>query len=415
MEGGCPLTGTVEVSGAKNATLPAIVASLLTDHTMVIRRTPRLADVETAMALVESLGKKVALSGDTLTVSEGPGLLSCAPEEIVRRMRASFLALGPLLARLGEARVPLPGGCSIGARPVDLHLKGLTALGADVDIRGGTVYARARRLQGTTVQLGFPSVGATEQLLLSGALAEGETVIMNPAREPEVQDLGRLLTAMGAAVRWDADRVSVTGRCPLEGTTHTVIPDRIETGTYLIAGAITPGRLRVVRTEPSLQAALLSALTEAGAVVETGDDWVEVSTPGMLRPVDIKTGPYPGFPTDLQPPWVALMTTAGGKSVTTETVFESRFNHVPELSRMGARLRVDGQIIVAEGPARLRGASVRASDIRAGAALLVAALAAQSRTELAGEELLRRGYDNFVGKLARMGAHIWESEANSDG
>ncbi len=415
VEGGHPLAGTVEASGAKNAALPAIVASLLTDHPVVIRRTPRLADVETAMALVGALGKRVKLAGDTLTTCEGAGLNPFAPKEIVSRMRASFLALGPLLARLGEAHVPLPGGCSIGARPVDLHLKGLAALGADIDIREGTVHARARKLRGTTVHLDFPSVGATEQLLLAGALAHGETVVMNPAREPEVQDLGRMLSALGAPVRWNADRVSVTGRGSLGGATHKVISDRIETGTFLIAGAITRGRVRIVDTDPSLQTALTAALTGAGAEIRKGDDWIEVSAPGSLRAVDVRTAPHPGFPTDLQPPWVALMSTASGKSLTTENLFESRFHHVSELARMGTRLRVEGRTIVVEGPARLRGAAVRASDIRAGAALLVAALAAQGRTELAGEELVRRGYDDLVGKLAGIGAHIWESKPKSDG
>ncbi len=414
VEGGQPLTGTVEASGAKNAALPAIIAALLTDRPVLIRRTPQLVDVETAVALVQSLGKKVERTGDTVAISERTCLSPAPPREIVSRMRASFLALGPLLARLGEASVPLPGGCAIGARPVDLHLKGLAALGAEVEIGEGMVHARARELRGTTVQLDFPSVGATEQLLLAGALAHGETVVMNPAREPEVQDLGRLLSAMGAPVRWAADRVSVFGQQRLDGAAHTVIPDRIETGTYLIVGAITRGTVRVVRTDPSLQTALSSALTAAGAAVKEGTDWIEVSSPGGMQAVDVKTAPHPGFPTDLQPPWVALMSTASGKSLVTETVFEARFHHVPELARLGARLRVEGRTIVVEGPAGLRGAPVRASDIRAGAALLAASLAAQGCTELAGEELLQRGYDTFVDKLAALGARIWQREENSN-
>jgi len=413
VDGGHPLSGSIEASGAKNAALPAVVATLLTDHPVDIGGIPELSDLETAIALVRSLGKHATLSGTVLTVTEGPKLEPVAPREIVRRMRASFLVLGPLVARLGQAQVPLPGGCSIGARPVDLHLKGLAALGAEVDIRDGVVFARAQRLRGATVQLDFPSVGATEQLLLAGALADGETVIVNPAREPEVQDLGRLLTTMGAPVSWDADSVQVQGRSELSGGSHRVIADRIETGTYLLAGAITRGKVRVTQTDPRLQSALLSALRKAGAHVDEGDNWLEVSAPHKLRAVDIETGPYPGFPTDLQPPWVSLMTTADGRSSTTETVFESRFHHVPELERMGARIRMEGRDIIAEGPVCLRGAPVAATDIRAGAALLTAALAAEGRTELTGEELLRRGYDKYVNKLQGLGAHIWESKARA--
>lgn len=412
VDGGIPLTGEIRASGAKNAALPAIVATLLADQPVVLHRIPRLADVATAIALVTALGKEATFQGETLAIREGTSRASVAPDAIVRRMRASFLTLGPLLARMGEAHVPLPGGCAIGTRPVDLHLKGLQALGAKMRIEAGVVHAYAPCLRGATVRLDFPSVGATEQLLLTGALAAGQTVIVNAAREPEVGDLGELLTAMGAKVRWGPDRVVITGSEKLAGTTHSVIPDRIEIGTYLIAGAMTRGTLRVSGSQPSHQEPLTAALRDAGARITTGNDWIEVSAPEDLRAVDVRTGPYPSFPTDLQPPWVSLMTTAVGSSLISETVFESRFGHVPELVRMGARIRSEDRMIKVEGPAKLCGAPVHAPDIRAGAALLIAGLAAQGRTELTGVDRLYRGYDDPVEKLRGVGAQIWETASD---
>lgn len=411
VDGGIPLSGEIHAAGAKNAALPSIIATLLTDQPVVLRRIPQLADVETAITLIGALGKHAVYEEGHIAIREGPSLTSVAPDAIVRRMRASFLTLGPLLARMGEAHVPMPGGCAIGTRPVDLHLRGLEALGAEIQIASGVVHARAVRLRGATVRLDFPSVGATEQLLLTGALAEGETVIVNAAREPELEDLGRLLTAMGATVRWEPDRVTVLGQAELQGTVHTVIADRIETGTYLIAGAMTRGTLRVSGSQPSHQEPLTAALRDTGVSVTTGDDWIEVTAPRRLRAVDVRTGPYPSFPTDLQPPWVSLMTTAAGTSLICETVFESRFGHVPELVRMGARIRSDNRIIKVDGPTELCGAPVHAPDIRAGAALLVAGLAARGRTELTGVDRLYRGYDDPVGKLKGVGARIWESES----
>ena len=411
IQGGRPLEGSVRAAGAKNAALPAIFASLLTPEALRLSRVPRLLDVETAVELVRALGKEVTWRGEELVIREAAPPSPLAPEGPVRRMRASFLVLGPLLARLGRARVPHPGGCAIGPRPVDLHLKGLAALGAEVRAREGWVEARAERLCGATIYLDFPSVGATEQLLLAGALAEGKTAILNPAREPEVVNLGRLLSAMGAEVAWGEDRVEIRGRRALAGADWEVIPDRIEAGTYLLAGAITRGRVRLEGVVPEHLAALLVKLTEAGLEVEQGETWVEVAAPTRPRGIHVETGPYPGFPTDLQPPMVSLLALAQGESSVTERVFASRFGHVGELLRMGARMRQEGATLVIEGVEGLTGARLRAPDIRAGAALVLAGLAAQGTTVVEGMEHLDRGYEQLDAKLRSLGAQVWREES----
>jgi len=407
VQGGVPLEGNVQISGAKNAALPAVLATLLTDQPVQIANAPHLADVETALKLTQALGKSAIWDGERLTLSKGLAV-SRAPEEMVRRMRASFLVLGPLLARLGQAEVPLPGGCAIGARPVDLHLRGLAALGAEISIAHGVVRAQGA-LKGAVVHLDYPSVGATEQLLLAGALAKGRTQIVNPAREPEVHDLSLLLTSMGAPCCWHTDRVSIEGQRALEGTAHTVMPDRIEAGTYLLAGALAGGRVRATHACAGHLAALLEKLGQAGIDVRRGEDWVEVARNGLPKAVDVDTGPYPGFPTDLQAPWVAFLTSARGESVVRETVFESRFAHVPELRRMGASIDLEARMAMVRGPSPLQGASVKAADIRAGAALLLAALAASGETTLDGVALIRRGYERPVDKLRALGARLWET------
>jgi len=340
----------------------------------------------------------------------GGELVQEAPAALVQRMRASFLALGPILARTGECRMPLPGGCAIGPRPVDLHLAGLRRLGATFDVRGGTVYAHAPRLRGTTVYLDYPSVGATEQLLLAAALAEGTTHIVNPAREPEVVDLACLLTAMGADVTWHEDRVTVHGQASLEGATHRVIPDRVEVGTYLLASAITRGAVTVEGARPDHLDALLAKLGEAGAEVETNGDAITVRLGGRPQAMNVQTLPYPGFPTDLQPPLIAFLTTALGRSTARETVFASRFNYVGALGRMGARIQVSGDTVLTDGVETLHGAAVEATDIRAGAALIMAALAADEHTEIRGDAHLARGYENLPEKLRSLGAEVWVTD-----
>ncbi len=408
--GGERLCGEVHASGAKNAALPAIIASLLTSEPVVLRRVPHLADVETAVKLVQALGKEVRWEGETLILKSGETLAWEAPAELVQRMRASFLVLGPLLARMGRARVPLPGGCALGPRPVDFHLYGLSRLGARISFSDGAVEAEAGRLHGALLYLDFPSVGATEQLLLAGALAEGETTVINPAREPEVLDLAQLLIQMGAAVAWELDRVVIRGRQELGGADHTIIPDRIEAGTYLLAGAITQGRVRLCGVNPRHLAAVVDRLSLAGCEIEAAQEELVVHGPRRPKPVDLRTWPYPGFPTDLQPPMAAFLALAEGRSTLTETVYTARFGHVEPLLQMGARIQVTGSTQVVEGVERLRPATVEATDIRAGAALVVAALAAEGVSSIRGEQHLSRGYENMVTKLRALGAQVWEEE-----
>ncbi len=408
--GGTPLGGEIRASGAKNAALPAILASLLTSEPVVLHNVPRLLDVETAVELIRALGKEARWEGNTLNLWGGEHLAWEAPAELVQRMRASFLVLGPLLARLGRARVPLPGGCALGPRPVDLHLHGLARLGAHLALADGGVFAEAQHLHGACVYLDFPSVGATEQLLFAGALAQGETTVVNPAREPEVADLVELLRKMGAQVIWHTERLTIRGQRELGGAEHTLIPDRIETGTYLLAGAITGGRVRVQSAQPQHLAALGDRLILAGCELEQGEDWLEVRGPVRPKPVDLRTWPYPGFPTDLQPPMVAFLARAEGRSTVTETVYAARFGHVEPLIQMGAKIQVAGSIQVVEGVERLRPAQVEATDIRAGAALVLAALAADGVSFVAAEQHLSRGYEDMLGKLGALGAKVWREE-----
>lgn len=407
IEGGRPLRGTVRAAGAKNAALPAVMASLLTTEPVVLENVPHLLDVDAAVALAQAVGKEVTWQDSVILLRGGDELAPEAPAELVQRMRASFLALGPILARTGESRMPLPGGCAIGPRPVDLHLVGLRQLGATFDVRGGMVHAHAPRLRGTTVYLDYPSVGATEQLLLAGALAHGTTTVVNPAREPEVVDLGWLLSAMGAEVTWHEDRVTVRGQRTLGGATHRVIPDRIEAGTYLLAGAITRGEVTVEGARPDHLDALLAKLSEAGARVETNGDRITVGVEGRPEAVNVQTLPYPGFPTDLQPPLIAFLATARGRSTVRETVFASRFNYVGALAQMGAQVQVSGDTVLTDGVETLHGAEVEATDIRAGAALILAALAADERTAIRGEMHIARGYADLPAKLRGLGAEVW--------
>ena len=405
--GGKELSGTVAVEGAKNAVLPACAASLLTDEPVIVHRVPPLRDVRTIIAVIRELGKEVEYSDGTVTIRHGRPLQPNPSREYVEQMRASFLVLGPLLARLGRAEVPLPGGCTIGPRPVDYHLQGLRALGAAVREEGdGTIVLTAEKLRGTRFRLPYPSVGATEQLLMAAALADGDTTIENASREPEVLDLVELLRGMGARIETSADGFSVEGVPALHGTEHTVIPDRLEAGTYLIAGAITGGRVTVADVRPEHLASLAQVLGEAGARVETSADAVTVEGGGRLQPVAVRTAPYPGFPTDLQPPLVSLLSLAEGESTVQDTVFPTRFGYVDELIRMGARIAVAGGTARITGVKRLHGADLVAPDIRAGAALVLAGLAARGESSIAGLDQLDRGYADLEGKLTRLGAKI---------
>jgi UDP-N-acetylglucosamine 1-carboxyvinyltransferase len=415
IEGERRLTGQVRIGGAKNAALPALAGALLTGETVRLEGLPPLDDVATMLAVLTQLGAEVVAGGDgALIVSAADLLSSEAPYELVRRMRASFLVMGPLLARRGVARISLPGGCAIGARPIDLHLKGFGALGAEIAAGYGYVEARAARLKGAEIYLDFPSVGATENLMMAAVLAEGVTLIGNAAKEPEIVDLATLLNALGAHVRGaGTDTVRIEGVQELRGGRHRIIPDRIEAGTYLMAAGAAGGEVvldNVVcrHLEPVIAKARQAGLeveAESGAG-EEGNETLRVRSAGFPWAADIITLPYPGFPTDLQPPWMALMARSSGRANITENVFEDRYRHVEDLRRMGAKIRVQGRVAEVLGVPRLHGARVRATDLRGGAALVVAALAAEGVTEIGYVHHLDRGYAGLEANLRRLGAEV---------
>jgi len=407
IEGGVPLKGEVAASAAKNAALPALAAALLTPAPVTLTNVPDLGDIRTMLKLLQTLGATVTRRGREATVTVERVASDQAPYELVSTMRASVLVLGPLVARHGSARVALPGGCAIGVRPIDQHLKGLAALGAEIAIENGYVVARARRLKGARIATDLVTVTGTENLMMAAALAEGTTVIENAAREPEVGDLAGLLTAMGARLHGvGTDRIEIEGVRELGGAVHRVVPDRIEAGTLLVAGAITQGDVRVTDMVPAHVAAVLSKLEECGIAVETGPSWVRVRAQGRPRPTDIVTSPFPGFPTDMQAQLMTLLGLAEGTSKLTETIFENRYMHVAELARMGARILTEGSVAIIHGVAAYQGAPVMASDLRASAALVLAGVAGQGRTEVSRIYHLDRGYERLENKLAALGARI---------
>ena len=408
IEGGVPLRGAVSASSAKNAALPALAAALLTAEPVVLENLPVLADVTTISQLLERLGAEFAVERDGATRVRVARVKSHeAPYELVSTMRASVLVLGPLLARTGVARVALPGGCAIGLRPIDLHLKGLQRLGADIGIENGYVEARASRLKGCRITLDLVTVTGTENLMMAAALAEGTTVIENAAREPEVVDLARLLQAMGAAIEGaGTERVEIVGVSELGGCRHRIIPDRIETGTLLVAGAITGGDVTVTNAVPRHLSALLAKLEEAGAVLDVGEDRIRCRGPERPRPADVITSPFPGFPTDMQAQLMTLLGLADGLSRITETIFENRFMHAAELNRMGARIDIDGATALVRGVPHYQGAPVMATDLRASASLVLAGLAARGRTEVSRVYHLDRGYERLEAKLQALGGRV---------
>ncbi len=416
VRGGRRLAGTIPIGGAKNAALPLMAAALLTDQTLVLENLPRLADIATLTSLLAHHGTKVVINGGT---GEARGRIAeltardiadtTAPYDLVRKMRASVLVLGPILAREGIARVSQPGGCAIGTRPVDLHLKGLQQLGAEIDLEGGYIEARAPGgLKGGQVVFPSVSVGATENLLMAASLAKGETVLVNAAREPEVVDLARCLAAMGATIEGiGTDTIHIQGSDRMEGARHAVLPDRIETGTYAVAAAITGGDVELLGADISLIGAFAEALQAAGVVIDTTAAGVRVRAPdGRIAGVDAMTEPYPGFPTDLQAQFMALMATADGAAMITETIFENRFMHVPELARMGANVTLHGTSALVRGTPRLTGAPVMATDLRASVSLVLAGLAAEGETMVNRIYHLDRGYERVEEKLAACGADI---------
>jgi len=408
IRGGRALRGAVAVSGSKNATLPILMASLLTREPLVLHNVPRLRDVRTAIALLEGLGATARwLDGHSLEICAAEVHAHEASYDLVKTMRASFVVLGPMLARTGRARVSTPGGCAIGARPVNLHIGGIRALGARIQLRNGYVEAHAPQLVGARLWLDSPSVGATENIIMAAVLARGRTAIENAAREPEVQDLAALLTAMGAQIEGTGTHViTIDGVERLHGAEHHVIPDRIEAGSLMIAAAITGGDVTIENAPAGQLDAVIAKLRETGAEVTALDGGLRVARPDGLRPVELRTLPYPGFPTDLQAQMMALLTQARGTSVITETIFENRFMHAPELIRMGADIVMKGPTAIVRGASSLSGAPVMATDLRASMGLILAGLAAENHTHVSRVYHLDRGYEALDDKLRALGAEI---------
>ena len=405
--GGVPLSGTIAISGAKNAALPLMACGLLTDERLVLSNVAKLADIATMSQLLAQHGIEVSPEGRSLTLG-GRITSTEAPYDIVRKMRASILVLGPLLARCREARVSLPGGCAIGTRPVDLHLKGLEAMGAKIELENGYVHATAPTgLKGAAIVFPFVSVGATENLLMAASLADGQTVLKNAAREPEITDLAKCLIAMGAKIEGlETDTLTIEGVKSLHGAAHAILPDRIETGTYACAAAITGGDVFLENARAADLGAVITTLTEAGVVITEAENGFRVTRANGLHGVDVTTEPFPGFPTDMQAQFMALMMVAKGASLITENIFENRFMHVPELSRMGAKINIQGSSAIVRGTDHLTGAQVMATDLRASFSLVLAALAAQGETTISRVYHLDRGYESVEQKLAGCGAKV---------
>ncbi len=411
---GTPLKGEVRIGGAKNSVLPIIAASLLADGQSTIEEIPYLNDVRVMCDLLKSLGTSIDISNNKTCLRVDPTNINnpIAPYDLVNKLRASFLIMGPLLAKIGSAKIPLPGGCAIGSRPVDLHIKGFSAMGAEITQGHGYIEARiSGRLKGSKIYLDFPSVGATENIMMAAALAEGQTIIENAAIEPEIVDLATYLTTMGADVKGaGTDTIRVTGVSSLKGATHAVIPDRIEAGTFMVAAAITGGDVKINNIVPDHLKPVTAKLREAGIEVSEELSSIHVKADKCIKAVDIKTHPYPGFPTDMQAQMTALMSKAEGTSMVIETIFENRFMHISELKRMGANIKIEGRSAIIEGAPSLMGAQVRATDLRAGAALILAGLAADGITEITDIEHIERGYVEIDKKLKSLGANIERTE-----
>jgi UDP-N-acetylglucosamine 1-carboxyvinyltransferase len=407
--GGVPLEGEVRISGAKNATLPILAAGLLASEPVTICNVPHLRDVTTTIELLGRMGVGVTIAEGLRIEVDAGSLRECfAPYDLVKTMRASILVLGPLVARFGRADVSLPGGCAIGARPVNIHVAGLQAMGADIQIEGGYIRARAGRLKGARLVLDAVTVTGTENLMMAATLADGETILENAAREPEVVDLANFLISMGARIQGaGTDKIVIQGVPKLHGTTYEVLPDRIESGTYLVAGAITRGHVRIKHTRPEHLDAVTAKLREAGATIDIGENWIEVDMRGRRpRAVDVRTAPYPAFPTDMQAQFAALNTVAVGVGTIIETIFENRFMHMLEMRRLGAEIRLEGNTAIIRGVERLTAAPVMATDLRASASLVLAGLVAEGRTEIERIYHIDRGYETIEEKLAGIGAQI---------
>lgn len=402
------LSGSVTISGSKNASLPILAASLLSEGASIIRNVPDLSDTRNMCALLKCSGADcVRMPNGDIEVTPTGSPLKSAPFELVSKLRASFLIIGPLLARYGKIKIPLPGGCQIGARPIDLHLKGFSTMGAKIKQGHGYVEIKCSRLEGAKIYLDFPSVGATENIMTAACLADGEVIIENAANEPEIIDLANFLRSMGAEISGDGtDTIIIKGKQNLHPCRFNVIPDRIEAGTFMVIAAACRGSLKLENAIASHLGPVIAKLKEMGFCINTDENSVEIFPCDKFKSVDIKTLPYPGFPTDMQSQFMSLMSIADGTGVVVETVFENRFMQVPELLRMGANIKIDGRTAVINGTRRLSGAQVRATDLRAGAALVIAALSAQGPSEISDIEHIERGYENFVEKLSSIGVNI---------
>ena len=402
-----PLRGTVKIDGAKNAVLPIITATLLADGKSVLKGVPNLRDVHVISDLLRHLGAEVTYEGTTLTV-DASNITTCeAPYELVRKMRASFLVMGPLLARFNHTKISMPGGCAIGTRPIDLHLKGFKSLGAEVEIDHGFVEAKTEKLTGNKLYLDFPSVGATENIMMAAALAEGTTIIENAAEEPEIVDLANFLNEMGANVKGaGTNTIKIKGVESLKGAEHTVIPDRIEAATYMVAAAMTKGDITVENVLMEHLKPIIAKLRETGCEIIEMENAVRVIGPEVLKPIDIKTLPHPGFPTDVQAQFMAMLTIANGTAVVIETVFENRFMHVAEFNRMGADIKIEGRSAIVNGVDKLYGAKVNATDLRAGAALILCGLIAEGETQIGEIYHIQRGYVDIDKKIRALGGNI---------
>lgn len=409
IEGGIPLRGEVAMSGAKNAALPILCAALLSAEPLQLTNVPQLNDIATMLRLLGQMGLGVTLEGSDGGITLAGGGLNnpVAPYDLVKTMRASILVLGPLLARCGEAKVSLPGGCAIGARPVDQHIKGLQAMGADIRVEHGYIHATAKRLKGARICTDMVTVTGTENLMMAACLADGETIIENAAREPEVVDLANCLISMGARISGaGTDVIRIQGVDKLHGATHRVMPDRIETGTYLCAAAVTGGEVRLTNTSSAYLDAVVDKLMDAGCDILTERDAIILKAPQRLKAVSIRTAPYPAFPTDMQAQFMAINTVADGAATIRETIFENRFMHAVELIRLGAQIEINGNTAVVQGKPKLEGATVMATDLRASASLVIAALVAQGETLIDRIYHLDRGYERIEEKLAKLGARV---------
>ncbi|MBQ4527435.1 MAG: UDP-N-acetylglucosamine 1-carboxyvinyltransferase [Clostridia bacterium] len=404
-----PIDGEVSVSGSKNSALPILSACLLTEGNVILSNVPDLSDIDAMIQILSSLGCKITFENSTVSANTKNIKNICLPYDLTGRIRASFLVAGPLLARFGHASVSLPGGCTIGTRPVDLHLKGFKSLGAKYTISDGKIDIECKSLKGARIYLDFPSVGATQNIMMAASLAEGETIIENCASEPEISDLADFINKCGGRITGaGSDKIIINGVKSLSGCSHTVIPDRIEAGTFMIAAVASGGKIRVKNINPAHLTSVSSKLTEIGAQIAEFGDELSIFSPKIKKSTDIKTMPYPGFPTDMQSQFASLLCLVGGTSVITETIFENRFMYVPELVRMNAKIKVDGRCAVINGNSDLVGAEVNATDLRSGAALAIAGICAKGKTIINNAEFLNRGYSDFCKKMSMLGVDIYQ-------